>query len=51
MGKNWWLLEYEQACDDFADNEDEEMFTARLKALGFDLFEIMYEIAAAKGEL
>lgn len=51
MGKDLWMREYEQACDDFADDDDEEAFTARLKSLGFDIDEIMDEIAAARGEL
>lgn len=51
MSKDLWFVEYEQACDDFADNEDEDAFIARLKALGFDMDEIRDEMAAVKGEL
>lgn len=51
MSKDMWMRDYEQACDDFMDDEDEQFFTARLRELGFDFDEIANEIAAAKGEL
>lgn len=51
MSKDLWLIEYEQACDAFADDEDEDALRARLKALGMDPTEIADEVAAAKGEL
>jgi len=52
LHKDQWVMEHEQACEDFASGEiDEDTFTARMKALGFDIDEIMDEAAAIKGEL
>lgn len=48
MGKQLWLMEYEAACDAFADDGDEAEFRAKLKSLGFDPAEIDDEIWAAK---
>ena len=49
MSKDLWMMEVEQAQEAFMEDGNEEAFTATLKSLGFDLDEIMDEIAAAKG--
>lgn len=49
MKGDQWVMELDQAQEAFQVDGDEETFTASMRALGFDMHEIMDEIAAAKG--
>ena len=49
MSKDLWLMEYERACDNFADTDDEEAFRAEMKRLGHDPDEIEEHIHEIRG--
>jgi len=46
MGKVLWIAEHERACEDLASDGDRDLFTSRMKALGFDQDEISDHIDA-----
>jgi hypothetical protein len=51
MGGNIWLVDFERALDQFAEDGDEECCRATLAALGLDRHEIDDEIVAVRGEI
>ena len=49
MSKDLWMIEYERALEDFANDADESKVRRRLQALGLDTHEITEEVDAVKG--
>ena len=45
LSKDQWFSEYEQICEAFTENGDEQEFSSGLLALGFDQSEINNQLA------